>query len=660
MRLRTVLGCALVLGSALPLAAALPPRLKDLTLEELANVEVTTPGKTPESAFRTPAAVYVLTQDEIRRSGATNIPEALRLVPGVEVSRIDSYKWAIGIRGFATRLSKGVLVLIDGRSVYTPLFAGVYWEAQDVPLQDVERVEVIRGPGATIWGPNALNGVINIVTRAASETQGFRATLIGGSVDEGLLTARYGGASASGDLHYRAYVKGVKRGPQWHPDGVDFDTGEVGGAGARLDWTRSSKDTLTLQSELYSGHIGNRLAITSFNPPSSLSVDGKAGIGGGHVMGHWNRRMSGGSELRMQAYYDRTERHDLNFSEDRDTLDLDFVHLLSLARHRITWGLGARWSRGDFTPVVESVLFVPEDATDRLYSGFLQDELSLGERFALTLGAKFLHHNLSGFEAQPSIRLAFMPSARQTFWAAVTRAVRTPSRADTDLRLTALLDPSVPFFLRLEGNPDFAPEQVLGYEAGYNQVAGENLSFSLAAFYNAYDDVLGIDVRPSFVEAEPAPPHLLVPVFFGNELRGRTKGVEIAPTWNAAPWLRFKAAYSYLAIEMVSKPGHNDPTTIGQVEGSSPKHRFMLQSLLDLPHGMEVDLLYRKVGGLPSQDAPAYDSADLGLTWGGPDRWSFSVVGRNLFDDHHKEFGSDGGPDVEVRRSYYARVTFRQ
>ena len=209
MRLaRSVLVCAALVASLDPPRAASPPRLKDLSLEELANIEVTTPGKAPESAFRAPAAVYVLTQDEIRRSGATNIPEALRLVPGVEVSRIDSYKWAIGIRGFATRLSKGVLVLIDGRSVYTPLFAGVYWEAQDVPLQDVERVEVIRGPGATIWGSNALNGVINIVTRSAKQTQGFRATVLAGNVDEALVTARYGGGHADGTFHYRAYLKG--------------------------------------------------------------------------------------------------------------------------------------------------------------------------------------------------------------------------------------------------------------------------------------------------------------------------------------------------------------------------------------------------------------------------------------------------------------------
>ncbi|HEX5044828.1 MAG TPA: TonB-dependent receptor [Candidatus Polarisedimenticolaceae bacterium] len=654
MRLACLAACLVLLGAASP-----PPRLQDLTLEELANIEVTTPGKTPESAFRTPAAVYVLTQDEIRRSGATNIPEALRLVPGVEVSRIDSYKWAIGIRGFATRLSKGVLVLIDGRSVYTPLFAGVYWEAQDVPLQDVERVEVIRGPGATIWGPNALNGVINIVTRPASQTQGFRATLIGGNVERAQLIARYGGASAGGNLHYRTYVKGIERGPQWHPDGVEFDEGEVGGAGARLDWTRSPHDTLTLQSELYTGHIGNRLAISTYNPPSITSVDGKARISGGHVMGHWNRRMEGGSELRMQAYYDRTERHDFNFAEDRDTVDLDFVHLLPLGRHRLTWGLGARFSRGDFTPVVETVLFTPEDATDKLYSGFLQDEMAFAGRWGVTLGAKFLDHNLSGFEVQPSVRLAFTPSARQTFWAAVTRAVRTPSRVDTDLSLTALLNPNIPFFLRLQGDPGFEPERILGYEAGYNQVLGERLTWSLAAFYNGYDDLLGIDVHEPEVEAAPAPPHLLVPIFFGNELRGRTKGVEITPTWNAASWLRFKAAYSYLAIELVSKPGHNDPTTINQVEGSSPKHRFMLQSLVDLPHDTELDVIYRNVGGLPYQEARAYDTADVGLTWGGAARWTFSLVGRNLFDAHHKEFGSDGGPDVEVRRSYYARVTFR-
>jgi iron complex outermembrane receptor protein len=654
LRLACLVACLVLLG------ASPAPRLKDLSLEELANIEVTTPGKTPESAFRTPAAVYVLTQDEIRRSGATNIPEALRLVPGVEVSRIDAYKWAIGIRGFATRLSKGVLVLIDGRSVYTPLFAGVYWEAQDVPLQDVERVEVIRGPGATIWGPNALNGVINIVTRSASETQGFRATLIGGNVDQALLTARYGGAAAGGDLHYRAYLKAIERGPQWHPDGVEFDDGEVGGAGFRLDWRRSPSDTITLQSELYTGHIGNRLAISTYNPPSITSVDGKAGISGGHVMGHWNRRMDGGSEMRMQAYYDRTERHDLNFSEDRDTLDLDFVHLLTLGRQRLTWGLGARWSRGDTDEVLNTVVFAPETATDRLYSGFLQDEFAFGSRWGLTLGAKVLDHNLSGSEVQPSVRAAFTPSTRQTFWAAVTRAVRTPSRVDTDLSFTALVNPAVPLFLRLQGNPRFEPERVLGYEAGYNQVLGERLSWSVAAFYNSYDDVLGIAVQTPVVETEPAPPHLLVPIPFGNELRGRTKGVEIAPTWNATSWLRFKAAYSYLAIEMVSQPGHNDPTTIAQVEGSSPRHRLMLQSLVDLSHGMEADVVYRNVGALPYQEAPAYDTADVGLTWGATSRWTFSVVGRNLFDAHHKEFGSDGGPDVEVRRSYYARVTFRQ
>jgi iron complex outermembrane receptor protein len=384
----------------------------------------------------------------------------------------------------------------------------------------------------------------------------------------------------------------------------------MGGAGFRADWDRSPTDTISLETEIYTGPIGNRIAITTFTPPASTEVEGKARLAGGHVLAHWNREMDGGSELRMQAYYDRAQRHDLNFAEDRDTWDVDFVHLVPLCRHRLTWGLGARASQGDTTAVVPTVLFVPEDATDRTYSAFLQDELPLGDHFALTAGVKLLDHNLSGFDAQPSVRLAFTPSSHQTFWAAVTRAVRTPSRVDTDLQLTALLNPAVPLFLRLSGQRSFQPEEVVGYEAGYNQVLGETLSWSAAAFYSGYDDVLGIQVSPAAPEAEPPPPHLLVPVLFGNELRGRSKGFEFAPTWDAASWLRFKAAYSYLAIEMVSKPGHNDPTTIAQIEGSSPKHRVVVQSLLDLPHGMEVDLTYRRVAALASQQAKAYDTAD--------------------------------------------------
>src|SRR4030081_2326538 len=413
-----------------------PENLKQVSLEELGQIEVTTASKVPVKATRTPAAIYIVTQEDIRRSGATSIPEALRLVPGVEVSRIDSNKWSVGVRGFESRLSRSVLVLIDGRSVYTPLFAGTYWDVQDTLLEDIDRIEVIRGPGGTIWGPNAVNGVINIITKNARETKGTLVSSGGGNVDQGTGEARYGSGNGR-NFNYRIYGKAFSRGPEFHPDHGRFDDWRMGQGGFRADWDSSTRDTFTVQGDFYSGDAGTRVSISTYSAPYTTTVERNAELSGGNLLGRWQRTLNESSGIEVQAYYDRTNRHDVTFGENRNTFDIDFLHHLSLpGRQAFVWGLGAHVSAADFMEVVPTILFAPH-RTDQIYSAFLEDEIALVDnKLWLTLGMKFLHNNYTGLEVQPTARLLWNPNPRHTLWTAVTRAVRTPSRLEEDFQPT--------------------------------------------------------------------------------------------------------------------------------------------------------------------------------------------------------------------------------
>ena len=321
------------------------------------------------------AAIYVITQEDIRRSGARTLPDALRLAPGVEVSQIDGDKWAVGIRGFEGRLSRSVLVLIDGRSVYTPLFAGVYWEMQDTMIDDIDRIEVIRGPGGTIWGSNAVNGVINIITKNAKLTQGTRVSVGGGNVDQGFADARYGAGSK--DFHYRVYGKWFTRGPQFHSDDHEFDASREGQVGFRTDWDPTRRDSVTIQGDAYETIAGQRLDISYFNPPEILNVEANGHFFGENVIARWQRTLSSGSDLQLQVYYDRTDRRDLNYREIRNTFDADFIHHLVLPRQNLIWGAGLRISPSDYFQTVPSVDFEPHNQTYNIFSGFAQDEIGI-------------------------------------------------------------------------------------------------------------------------------------------------------------------------------------------------------------------------------------------------------------------------------------------
>jgi iron complex outermembrane receptor protein len=631
--------------------------LKKLSLEELSKIDVTTVSKVPTEAFKTPAAIYVLTSDAIRRSGATNIPDLLRLIPGVEVAQIDSAKWAIGIRGFEGRLSKSVLVLIDGRSVYTPLFAGVYWEMQDTLIDDIDRIEVIRGPGGTIWGSNAVNGVINIITKNARDTRGTLVSGGGGNVEQGFLNVRYG--AGSNDLAYRFYGKGFTRGPQFHTDGRNFDDWRSGETGFRVDWTPNLRDSVTVLGNAYQTYAGTKLGISTYSPPALNFVEGNGDYSGQNVVANWRRTFRSGSDILVRAYFDRTDRRDLNYREVRNTVDFDFVHHIPLGRHDIIWGAGARISPSHYFQTVPTVDFLPHLQTYSIFSGFLQDSIALmPNRLTAIIGTKLEYNTFSHFNAQPSLRIAWTPTAHQTAWAAVTRALRTPSRIEESFQFTALAQASIPLYLRLIGDGDFSPEQLIGYELGYRTYITGSGFISIASFYNRYSDLLSVENRPPTVETSPTPTHLVLPLYLRNGIQAQTKGVEISSLFDLRPWWRMQGSYSYLHLNAEREPGSDDASTIGQLQGDSPQHKVVVQSFFTLPHGFSFDLTYRYVGALTGSDVkvPAYSTGDARIAKRLGREFIFSVIGQNLFQPRHPEYAGDPGPLVDIRRSAYLQL----
>jgi iron complex outermembrane receptor protein len=639
-----------------------PEALKRLSLEELSLIEVSTPSKTPVKAFATAVAIYVITGEQIRRAGATSIPEALRLAPGVEVARIDANKWSIGIRGFGTRFSRGVLVLIDGRTVYSTLLAGTYWEVQDTLMDDIDRIEVIRGPGGIIWGPNAVNGVINVITKTAEDTQGVLLSAGSGTAEQGFAGVRYGGSSGR-KLNYRIYGKGFTRGPDYHQDRRNFDDWRAAQGGFRMDWTVNERDSVTVQGDVYKEEAGERVQATSYTAPYSRIVDDNAYLSGGNLMARWKRTLGDGGDIQIQTYYDRTTRDEANFGEIRDTFDVDFLHRFRLVgRQQLSWGLGARASRADNREVVSGLTFEPAQRTDQLYTAFLQDEIGLVEsRLSLIVGTKLLRTNFTGFLLEPSARILWTPSRKQTVWTAYTHALRTPSDAEANFNLSGYirtLDNGTPFFARFNANRNFVPEQMNGYEAGYRHDFSPGFSVDIATFYNHYHNLFSQEITGApFLEDTPSPEHLLLPAQFGNGLLGTTKGIEIAPEYRLADRWQLRGSYSYLQMDIRPAPHSIDVGSAPGIVGSSPRHQATVQSALNLSKSLSLDLTYRYVSALGAQLVPSYSTGDARLGWRISPQFELSLAGRNLFQPHHPEYSGDPGPLIGVRRSAY--VTLR-
>jgi iron complex outermembrane receptor protein len=633
------------------------PPLTELSLEQLMNIEVTSASKKEQKLSEVPAALYVITQEEIRRSGATSIPEALRLAPGLEVARINAHTWAITARGFNSLSANKLLVLIDGRSVYTPLFSGVWWDVQDLLLEDVDRIEVILGPGATIWGANAVNGVINIITKSAQETQGLLVAGIAGTEERGAGSIRYG-SKIGEKAYFRAYAKYFDRDNSEALGGGDAnDRWHQSRGGFRVDWDSSDRNRFSLQGDIYAGEENDLFTQFTLSPPYTQSVRADIDVSGGNLLGRWSRALSERSDMTLLFYYDRSSRDEILFRETRDTFDLDFHHRFRLGeRQEIVWGLGYNLTR-DRIGNTFTVSFSPDRRTDQVVSGFAQDEITwLDRRLHFTIGSKFERNDYTLFEIEPSARLAWIPSNRHTWWAAVSRAVRTPTRVENDIRINLVLPGSPPSVIAGVGNPDLKSEDLIAYEVGYRAQPQERLSFALSTFYNVYNNLLASRIGTSFSESSPAPTHSVLPVYPTNQMSGETYGGEIESNWQATDWWRLKGTYSFLEIQL-----HADPGTAGRpetAEGYSPHHQFSLRSSMNLPRRVEFDSAIRYVDRLPNLDVGSYLVLDLRLEWKPVPDLSLSVVGQNLLDSHHPEFTASSivGQVTEVEQSVYTEV----
>lgn len=597
--------------------------LVDLSIEELANIQVTSVSKRPERLQDAPAAVFLITADDIRRSGADSLPEALRLAPNLHVARINGYGYSISARGMnsgASVLSNKLLVLVDGRSVYTPLFSGVFWDAQEVLLEDIERIEVVSGPGGVLWGLNAVNGVINITTRAARDTQGGMLAAHGANDGSVGAAFRQGGAT-DGGVAWRAYGKYVRR----------DDSDRVGGGriddryrramlGARADWEQGG-DAFTVIGNVYQGRLDQpqpgEIAV-----PGGPTDLGRVRSDGANLSARWQRALDDGGNIAVQAYLDHTVREAPPlFTERLTTTDLQFQHTLPRADgHDIVWGANYRHSR-DRVFNSRYVAFLPAHTTQRWGSLFIQDEITLRDDWRLTLGARAEYNHYTGTEFLPSARLSWRLSPQHALWASASRTVRAPSRLDVD----AWVPGQPPYILR--GGPEVQSEVARVLELGYRGQPAAALSYSLTAFHHDYDHL-------RTQELDPTRSYLV----FASLMEGSASGIEAWGSWQAMPRWRLSAGWTALHQRLRLKPGGNDVGGLAAAR-RDPSHTLQLRSNFNLDDAREIDVTVRRVGEMPASRLSSYTAFDARFGWRLRPGLALSVVGENL-NGGHAEFGS--------------------
>jgi iron complex outermembrane receptor protein len=614
-----------------------PPDLTGLTIEELMKVEITTPGRKEQKLMDTPSAVFVILPEDIRRSGARSIPEALRMAPGLQVAQLDASKWAISARGFNGRFSNKLQVLMDGRSVYTPIFSGVFWDVQDTLLEDIERIEVIRGPGATVWGANAVNGVINIITKPASQTRGVYGEGGVGSELRDFASARYGGPSGQdSDVYYRAYGK-----YQNHDGFGGHDDWFMARAGFRTDYAVDDGQTLTFVGDLYEGEVGDRITVPTLTPPFSLTFNEHTPVRGGNLLGRWTYKSSPKSELAIQTWFESTYRRNNVVFDRRNTIDLMLDHRFEpIAGQDFSWGAEFRFSDDEILGS-ESVQFDPVSRDAAVGSVYAQDEMTLvRDRLRFILGVKFEYNTFSrqarALEVQPNARLAWTPHAAHAVWLSAARAVRTASRAEADARAIIAVDPVGPTAVTLIGNHSFKPEELLALEAGYRVQPLEEISFDLATFVNLYDDLRTFEPGAPFPVATPVP-HVVLPLNNSNQMMGRTCGVELAVTTRPFPWWKMQMAYSFLYMNLVPDSSSRDPQA-ESIEHENPANTVYLRSSWDLGADVDLDVIPRYVSGLSALDVAPYVELDARLAWRPWKNGEVSLTGQNLLHRSHMEF----------------------
>lgn len=641
-----LLGVGLVMvGPRVPAAWAqhdsTGPDFSTMDLKKLGRIRITSVSRKPESIAQASAAITVITREDIRRYGATTLPEVLRLVPGMQVARAGTREFAVSTRGFNDVTTNKMLVLIDGRAVYSPLFAGVVWASQRVNLRDVDRIEVIRGPGATLWGSNAVNGVINIITRSASETPGGEISASVGTAERYSGNARYGARVKPG-FAVRVYGTGSHESVTETVDGDDIRDGwGMAQGGFRADWSGSTSHSFTLQGDIYTASGEQLGLIPTLSPPYLVPVTGDNTASGYNLLGRYRRKLSDRSDFAFQAYFDRAVSGKPGVYGDVgvSTGDVDMQYRFPLAtRHDVLVGLGYRIIH-DHIDGAFPVEFSPESRTISLFTGFLQDDIVLvPHHLALTLGSKFEHNHYSGFEVQPNIRMLWNPNLTSTVWAAVSRAVRSPSRVDEDVTSRVVVNSQgTTTIIEGRGTENFIAEELVAYELGYRATPHQRVSIDLATFYNNYERLRSLRVGTPEVQG----PNVVIPFLIENQAKGQTYGGEASLTFQFAPWWRLRFGYAYLKMEVQRRKDAPPGTIIDPVPGFNPEHQASVWSSFDLPGGMDLDLMVRYVSPLPggtAQDVPNYLSGDakLGLHLGSSFR--LSLVGRDLLQPRHVEF----------------------
>jgi len=664
------LGMLLIAASAQAADDMNPKDLVNLSLAELSNIEVTSVSKKSEKEIDAAAAIYVITQDDIKHSGMTSIPELLRMVPGLDVAQSGAHEWAITSRGSNGQFSNKLLVLIDGRAVYTPLFSGVYWDIQDTPLQDIDRIEVIRGPGATLWGANAVNGVINIITKSAKDTQGGFVSETAGNQINSSTTVREG-AKIDDDAYVRVYAK--------YDDESQFRNMQDNGAhdawnkaqsGFRSDWKEGESQSFTLQGDAY--HSGNTGIVGLIQPDAStVSTNVNEIADGGNILGRWDNKFSKDSDLTVQMYYDDAKRSQLLYSDNVQTADFDMQHTwTALQGNEIIWGAGYRLVKSDFQANgatalgVPYIQFAPQSQSDNLFSAFLQDKITLiPNDVFLTLGSKFEHNDFTGFEFQPSARLSWLVDSKQTVWAAISRAVRTPSIGTSDSQLIIAPVGAGPLaVLEQVGSKQTQSEELVAYELGYRVQPAKNMSLDVSTYYNNYNRLLlGM---PGAATPETSPligTYFIIPISPINAGTAHSYGIETTAKWNPESWVELAGSYTLLEMTF------DQPDPLGyDFNNKTPRQQFNARATFKLPYDVEFTTSAYYVDKIAAidlntgNDVPAYTRVDARLAWKPLDSLELSLVGQNLLDNAHQEFsGFLYQGSSQVPRTVYGNITWK-
>jgi iron complex outermembrane receptor protein len=659
------LGLALsALAMMTGMAQTAPPvDLTGTSLEDLMNIQVTSVSKKEQSLSKAASSVYVITQDDIRHSGATNVPDLLRMVPGVDVARINATTWAISIRGFNSRYSGKVLVLVDGRTVYTPLFSGVYWDQQTMPLENIDRIEVIRGPGGTVWGANAMNGVINIISKNSKDTHGGLVSAEAGSQDRAQGLAQYGD-SAGANGSYRVFGRYTMNEDSPSLPGTipATDNAHSSQMGFRSDWDLSPRDTLTAQGDLLGSSESATITTLFLNqPPGYYTLSDQIRVAAGNVLGRWNHVFANGSETTLQVYYDSFRRFDQGL-DVQDTGDVDFQYHFHLgARNDIVAGIGYRLTDQNFTEGYEVVLGTGH-RRDNLFSTFIQDEVRLTNSVSLTAGVKLEDNAYTGFEFEPSVQLAWSPSSRQTVWASVSRAIQQPSwlyaAAQVDQAAVPVPGAGIAVY-QISGDPDAKAPAVVNYELGYRTELSKRLTLDTTAFLGDYDRLQTLEPGTPFVAASPSPPHLVLPSVFENLTHGKTYGVEASAHWDLSKWWRISPGFSFLQTNLALDNGAVAGEIIAFTSSGSPKRQAQLRSNIKLPHHVEWDTSVYFVGSLAMGPVPAYTRVDTRVGWHIGEFVDIGITGQNLLTPRHIEFldGLQVTP-METARAIVAKITW--